>query len=143
VSQRFSEGLEAFYGGRIREVLTHPRFRLHVVTSHGRHVLGREHRFGTPLGYLGAFVSNTLHRKAMGAWLERGGVLGPSTARRVPLPVRRPEASRRAGGPERSRTSARRCRPAARSRSGCGRARHPGRAARRVLGRGITTTTCT
>ena len=71
VSQRFSEGLEAFYGGRIDEVLTHPRFRLHIVTARGRHVLRREHRIATPLGYLGAFVSNTLHRKAMGAWLER------------------------------------------------------------------------
>lgn len=71
VSQRFSEGLEAFYGGRVREVLEHPRFRLHIVTARGRHVLGREHRIATPLGYLGAFLSNTLHRKAMGAWLER------------------------------------------------------------------------
>jgi hypothetical protein len=34
-------------------------------------VLGREHKVGTPLGYLGAFLSNTVHRKAMGAWLER------------------------------------------------------------------------
>jgi hypothetical protein len=86
VSQRFSEGLEAFYGGRIREVLTHPRFRLHVVTSHGRHVLGREHRFGTPLGYLGAFVSNTLHRKAMGAWLERVVFSVPQDGAPCPLP---------------------------------------------------------
>ena len=71
VSQRFSEGLEAFYGGRVREVLEHPRFRLHIVTARGRHVLGREHRLGPPIGYLGAFLSNVLHRKAMGAWLER------------------------------------------------------------------------
>ena len=86
VSQRFSKGLEAFYGGRIREVLTHPRFRLHVVTSHGRHVLGREHRLGTPLGYLGAFVSNTLHRKAMGAWLERVVFSTPEQGVPCPLP---------------------------------------------------------
>jgi hypothetical protein len=86
VSQRFSEGLEAFYGGRIREVLTHPRFRLHVVTSHGRHVLGREHRLGTPLGYLGAFVSNSLHRKAMGAWLERVVFSTPEQGVPCPLP---------------------------------------------------------
>jgi hypothetical protein len=86
VSQRFSEGLEAFYGGRIREVLAHPRFRLHVVTSHGRHVLRREHRLGTPLGYLGAFVSNTLHRKAMGAWLERVVFSAPEQGAPCPLP---------------------------------------------------------
>jgi hypothetical protein len=71
MSQRFGENLAAFYDGRVGELLSHPRLRLHIVTAHGRHVLGREHRIATPLGYLGAFVSNTLHRKAMGAWLER------------------------------------------------------------------------
>ena len=86
VSQRFGEGLEAFYGGRIQEVLTHPRFRLHIVTSRGRHVLGREHRIATPLGYLGAFVSNTLHRKAMGAWLERVVFSAPENGAACPLP---------------------------------------------------------
>ncbi|MBE7940799.1 MULTISPECIES: phospholipase [Ramlibacter] len=71
VSERFGQGLEAFYGGRVQEVLSHPRFRLHILTSRGRHLLAREHRVGTPLGYLGAFLTNGLHRKAMGAWLER------------------------------------------------------------------------
>ncbi|HVZ43615.1 MAG TPA: patatin-like phospholipase family protein [Ramlibacter sp.] len=71
VSERFGESLQSFYGGRVHEVLAHPRYRLHIVTSRGRHMLGREHKVGTPLGYLGAFLSNTLHRKAMGAWLER------------------------------------------------------------------------
>src|SRR3989344_2414674 len=71
VSERFGQNLQAFYGGRIDEVLNHPRYRLHIVTSRGRHLLGREHRVATPLGYLGAFLTNTLHRKAMGAWLER------------------------------------------------------------------------
>ena len=71
VSERFGQNLQSFYGGRIGEVLAHPRYRLHIVTSRGRHVLGREHQLRTPLGYLGAFLSNTVHRKAMGAWLER------------------------------------------------------------------------
>ncbi|MBV7430128.1 MULTISPECIES: patatin-like phospholipase family protein [unclassified Acidovorax] len=71
VSERFGLNLQAFYGGRIDEVLNHPRYRLHIVTSRGRHLLGREHRVATPLGYLGAFLTNTVHRKAMGAWLER------------------------------------------------------------------------
>jgi hypothetical protein len=71
VSERFGENLKSFYGGRIGEVLAHRRYRLHIVTSRGRHVLGREHRLHTPIGYLGAFLSNTVHRKAMGAWLER------------------------------------------------------------------------
>lgn len=71
VSERFGQNLQAFYGGRLGEVLGHPRYRLHIVTSRGRHLLGREHRLGTPLGYLGAFLTNTVHRRAMGAWLER------------------------------------------------------------------------
>lgn len=86
VSQRFGESLEAFYGGRITEVLSHPRFRLHIVTARGRHVLGREHRIATPLGYFGAFVSNTLHRKAMGAWLERVVFSAPEHGTPCPLP---------------------------------------------------------
>lgn len=71
VSERFGENLKSFYGGRIGEVLGHSRYKLHIVTSRGRHVLGREHKLATPLGYLGAFLTNTVHRKAMGAWLER------------------------------------------------------------------------
>ena len=71
VSEQFGQSLRSFYGGRVQEVLQHPRYRLHIVTSRGRHVLGREHRVGTPLGYLGAFLTNSVHRKAMGAWLER------------------------------------------------------------------------
>ncbi|WP_397412353.1 phospholipase [Polaromonas sp.] len=71
VSAQFGQSLQDFYGGRVLQVLQHPRYRLHIVTSRGRHLLGREHRLRTPLGYLGAFLTNTVHRKAMGAWLER------------------------------------------------------------------------
>ena len=71
VSEKFGESLSSFYGGRVAEVLTHPRYKLHIVTSRGRHLLGREHKVATPLGYLGAFLTNGLNRKAMGAWLER------------------------------------------------------------------------
>jgi hypothetical protein len=82
VSERFGQNLEAFYGGRVAEVLSHPRYRLHIVTSRGRHLLAREHRLGTPLGYLGAFLTNTVHRKALGAWLER--VVFSSPAEGIP-----------------------------------------------------------
>ena len=71
VSAQFGQSLRSFYGGKVNEVLQHPRYRLHIVTSRGRHLLGREHKVGTPLGYLGAFLTNSVHRKAMGAWLER------------------------------------------------------------------------
>ncbi len=80
VSERFGKSLQAFYGGRVDEVLSHPRFRLHIVTSRGRHMLGREHGLTTPLGYLGAFVTNTVHRKALGAWLERAPFSSPDGA---------------------------------------------------------------
>ncbi|HET8747061.1 MAG TPA: patatin-like phospholipase family protein [Ramlibacter sp.] len=86
VSKSFAEGLEGFFGGRIREVLEHPRFRLHIVTARGRHLLRREHRIATPLGYLGAFLANTLHRRAMGAWLERVVFSAPEQGAPAALP---------------------------------------------------------
>lgn len=71
VSQVFGRSLQAFYGGRIHEALNHPRFRLHIVTSRGRHMLHREHPVATPLGYAGAYLSNALNRRSLGSWLER------------------------------------------------------------------------
>jgi hypothetical protein len=71
VSDAFGQSLHAFYGGRVHEALSHPRYRLHIVTSRGRHVLHREHPVATPLGYAGAYLSNALSRRALGAWLER------------------------------------------------------------------------
>jgi hypothetical protein len=71
VSELFGQNLQAFYGGRVGEVLQHPRYRLHIVTSRGRHLLNTEHGLRTPLGYLGAYLTNVVRRKAMGAWLER------------------------------------------------------------------------
>ena len=71
VSDAFGQSLQAFYGGRIAEVLSHPRYKLHIVTSRGQHILHREHPVATPMGYAGAYLSNALHRRALGAWLER------------------------------------------------------------------------
>ena len=71
VSDSFGRSLGDFYGTRSAQVLRHPRYRLHVLTSRGRHLLRREHGLRTPLGYLGAFITNGVHRRAMGAWLER------------------------------------------------------------------------
>ena len=83
VSEQFGKSLADFYAGRVAEVLVHPRYKLHIVTSRGRHLLGREHKVATPLGYLGAFLTNSLHRKAMGAWLER--VVFSSQSARLPF----------------------------------------------------------
>jgi hypothetical protein len=71
VSDSFRENLDLFYGGSIESLLTHPRYRLHVLTSRGKGMLKREHAVLSPLGYGAAFLSNVIHRKAMGALLER------------------------------------------------------------------------
>ncbi|HYP86015.1 phospholipase [Variovorax sp.] len=71
VSAQFGDGLRAFYAGRVTQVLSNPRYRLHVVTARGRHILGREGAARTPFGYLGAFIANSVRRKSLGAWLER------------------------------------------------------------------------
>lgn len=71
VTDEFGRTIEAFYQGHVNEVLNHPRYRLHLVTSRGKHILHREHPVLTPLGYAGAYLSNMVQRKAMGAWLER------------------------------------------------------------------------
>jgi hypothetical protein len=71
VSDTFGKNLSAFFTGHIHEVLDNPRYRLHMVTSRGRHVLKTEHPLRTPLGYMGAFLTNAIHRKSMGMWLDR------------------------------------------------------------------------
>ncbi len=84
VSEVFGAKLGERFGGHEAEVLTHPRYRLHVFTSRGRHLLRREGRLRTPLGYVGAYATNALSRKAMGGWLERVIFSDP----RTPLPIR-------------------------------------------------------
>ena len=71
VSDEFGHNLQAFYGGRIAEVLSHPRYQLHIMTSHGQRLLHREHPWWTPVGYAAAFLSNAVQRRALGGWLER------------------------------------------------------------------------
>ncbi|MEQ1806900.1 MAG: phospholipase, partial [Burkholderiaceae bacterium] len=84
VSALFRRQIERSFGGRESAVLGHARYRLHIFTSRGRHVLRREGKLRTPLGYLGAFAANALSRRAMGAWLERVVFSDP----RDPLPLR-------------------------------------------------------
>ena len=71
VSEVFGAKLHERFAGREAEVLGHARYRLHVFTSRGRHLLRRQGRLRMPLGYMGAFLTNTVSRKAMGNWLER------------------------------------------------------------------------
>lgn len=83
VSEVFGRTLDQRLGRRAAELLSHPRFRLHVITSRGRHLLGREGRVRTPAGWLGAFVTNAASRRALGAWVERVVFSDP----RDPLPL--------------------------------------------------------
>lgn len=83
VSEVFGGKLAERFGAVAEQVVAHPRYRLHVFTSRGRHIMRREGRFTTPLGYLGAFATNAVSRKAMGGWLERVIFSDP----RDPLPL--------------------------------------------------------
>lgn len=71
VSARFGATLRGFFQGQEAQLLQHPRYRLHLFTARGRHLLRREHPLFTPAGYLGAYLSNAVHRRALGLWLER------------------------------------------------------------------------
>ncbi|WP_284414039.1 patatin-like phospholipase family protein [Acidovorax sp. SUPP3334] len=80
VSEQFGQGLRDFFGAQVPQLLSHPRWRLHIVASRGRHLLSREHRWATPLGYLVAFAANAVRRRALGLWLERVVFSGPASA---------------------------------------------------------------
>jgi hypothetical protein len=71
VSDTFRESLDAFYGGHVAHLLSHPRYRLHILCARGKGVLKHEHPFRTPIGYGLAFALNLVNRKWMGALLER------------------------------------------------------------------------
>lgn len=85
VSAVFGAKLGEHFAGREAQVLQHPRYRLHVFTSHGRHLLSRQGRWRTPLGYAGAFFGNAVHRRALGGWIER--VVFADAREPFPLPT--------------------------------------------------------
>jgi hypothetical protein len=85
VSTLFRQRLDERLGPRAAEILASPRYRLHVFTSRGRHLLHRPGRLRTPVGYLGAYVSNAVSRRALGSWLERVVFSDPRDA--LPLPL--------------------------------------------------------
>lgn len=63
--------IHAMIGKREFKVRNHPRYRLHVLTSRGSHLLRRDTRLRSPLGYAGAFFTNVVSRKTMSSWIER------------------------------------------------------------------------
>jgi hypothetical protein len=82
VSEKFGAGIAMTFGGREPEVLHHPRYRMHIVTSRGRHLMRRDSKVRAGLGYASAYFTNILSRKAMGAWIERAVF----SSRAAPLP---------------------------------------------------------
>ena len=87
VSATFAANLRTMFDGKVTAILAHQRYRLHVVTSHGRHVLAREGRWRTAAGYLGAALTNAASRRAMGAWLERVVFSSPGMQGMEPAPL--------------------------------------------------------
>jgi hypothetical protein len=85
ISTVFGRTLNERLGPAAAAILTHPRFRLHVLTSRGRHMLSRGGRWATPAGYLGAYVTNAASRRALGVWLERVLFSDPRTPLPFPL----------------------------------------------------------
>jgi hypothetical protein len=87
VSDVFGANLRMRFDHRAQELLGNERFRLHVFTSRGRHLLRRHGRalssISTPLSYAGAFAANALSRRAMGGWWERVVFSDP----REPMPI--------------------------------------------------------
>jgi hypothetical protein len=87
VSDVFCANLRMRFDHRAQELLNNPRFRLHVFTSRGRHLLRRHGRplssISTPLSYVGAFAANAVSRRAMGGWWERVVFSDP----REPIPM--------------------------------------------------------
>ena len=71
VSAAFERNLQQFYGGRVEQVLAHPRYRLHVVAARGRRLLARERAGRSHLGYLAAYGSNAWSRNSLSHWLDR------------------------------------------------------------------------
>jgi hypothetical protein len=71
VSLEFGQTLKDFFGPLLPELLSHPRWDLHMITSRGRGMLRRPGRAATMAGFAGLIMANMVSRKMVGRWLER------------------------------------------------------------------------
>jgi hypothetical protein len=76
VSSEFSKALVSFFENHLQEVLNHPRYNLHIITSRGRGFLKQTNpskrlQTRTMLGFAGAYFANLASRRAMGSLMER------------------------------------------------------------------------
>lgn len=85
ISEGFGQALDDFFGSDVSSILTHPRWRLHVVTSRGRQLLRPGSRMRTPIGFAGLVLGNALSRRNVGAFLERTVFSSPGSALPVTL----------------------------------------------------------
>ena len=72
VSAAFARFLQHMFAGHEQAIVQNPRYRLHILASHGRGLLQRESgRWQTAGGYLAAWAGNAVQRQMLGRWLER------------------------------------------------------------------------
>lgn len=95
VTDLFANTIQDFLLPHAQAITQHPRYRLHLLVSKGRLLLSKEHALRTPIGFLAAFLSNLISRKALGYWLERyvfssamPAVLGSPVATSLPFDIR-------------------------------------------------------
>lgn len=71
VSAEFAHTLKDFFGPKMPDLLKHPRWSLHIVTSRGRGLLRHAGKWSTLAGFGGLVLSNAVSRQGVGRWLER------------------------------------------------------------------------
>ncbi|MFN4266605.1 MAG: phospholipase [Aquabacterium sp.] len=86
VSEGFAQNIRGMFGPHLDEMLRHPRYRLHVITSRGRQILRRAGRWQTALGMSGLALGNAMSRKSVGLFLERTVFSSPGS--RLPFDLR-------------------------------------------------------
>jgi hypothetical protein len=71
ISEAFAVTLQKRVGSQAATLLSHPRYRLHVITSRGQRWLHRPGPVAMPLGWMAAFAANAISRQALGPWMQR------------------------------------------------------------------------
>jgi hypothetical protein len=71
ISEAFAVTLQKRVGSQAATMLSHPRYRLHVITSRGQRLLHRPGPVAMPLGWMAAFAANAVSRRSLGGWMER------------------------------------------------------------------------
>lgn len=71
VTRSAREMLQALFGDRRREILSHPHHRLHVLAVRGRWPLGRDTALHTPLGFGLAALANAVGRRHLARFIDR------------------------------------------------------------------------